>query len=110
MGVKASSYSDRHPGGDASNRRARGRHASATGGSKSGWTARRRWRGGDAAAGGHHDSGGAAGAAASSAPGVTSNSITVGTISTQTGPISSNFSSLIYGEKAYFDYINARAA
>jgi len=45
--------------------------------------------------------------AASSAPGVTSNSITVGSISTQTGPISSNFSSLIYGEKAYFDYVNA---
>jgi ABC-type branched-subunit amino acid transport system substrate-binding protein len=49
-----------------------------------------------------------AGAATSSAPGVTANSITVGTISTQTGPISSNFSSLIYGEKAYFDYINAQ--
>ncbi len=54
-------------------------------------------------------SAGTAGAAStSSAPGVTSNSITVGTISTQTGPISSNFSSLIYGEKAYFDYINAQ--
>ncbi len=52
---------------------------------------------------------GTAGAATtSSAPGVTSNSITVGTISTQTGPISSNFSSLIYGEKAYFDYVNAQ--
>jgi ABC-type branched-subunit amino acid transport system substrate-binding protein len=46
-------------------------------------------------------------AGAASAPGVTSNSITVGTISTQTGPIASNFSSLIYGEKAYFDYIDA---
>jgi ABC-type branched-subunit amino acid transport system substrate-binding protein len=53
--------------------------------------------------------GGAAGAATTpSQPGVTANSITVGTISTQTGPISSNFSSLIYGEKAYFDYINAQ--
>jgi branched-chain amino acid transport system substrate-binding protein len=52
--------------------------------------------------------GGAAGAATSSAPGVTSNSITVGTISTQTGPIASNFSSLIYGERAYFDYIDAQ--
>ncbi|HWE66660.1 MAG TPA: ABC transporter substrate-binding protein [Acidimicrobiales bacterium] len=52
--------------------------------------------------------GGSAGAAASSAPGVTANSITVGTISTQSGPIASNFSSLIYGEKAYFDYINAQ--
>jgi branched-chain amino acid transport system substrate-binding protein len=50
---------------------------------------------------------GSAGAATSSAPGVTSNSITVGTISTQTGPIASNFSSLIYGERAYFDYVNA---
>ena len=55
-------------------------------------------------------SGGAAGAAAatSSAPGVTSNSITVGTISTQTGTLASNFSSLIYGERAYYDYINAQ--
>jgi len=44
----------------------------------------------------------------SSAPGVTSNSITVGTISTQTGTLASNFSSLIYGEKAYFNYINAQ--
>ncbi len=51
-----------------------------------------------------------AGAAASSgnAPGVTANSITVGTISTQTGTLAANFSSLIQGEKAYFDYINAQ--
>jgi ABC-type branched-subunit amino acid transport system substrate-binding protein len=48
------------------------------------------------------------GAATSSAPGVTSNSITVGTISTQTGTLASNFSSLIYGEKAYYQYINAQ--
>jgi branched-chain amino acid transport system substrate-binding protein len=47
-------------------------------------------------------------AAASSAPGVTSNSITVGTISTQTGTLASNFSSLIYGEKAYYNYINSQ--
>jgi ABC-type branched-subunit amino acid transport system substrate-binding protein len=55
-------------------------------------------------------SAGEAGAAstASSGPGVTSNSITVGTISTQTGTLASNFSSLIYGEKAYYDYINAQ--
>ena len=39
---------------------------------------------------------------------MTSNSITVGTISTQTGTLASNFRSLIYGEKAYFDYINAQ--
>ena len=51
--------------------------------------------------------GGSAGAATSSAPGVTANSITVGTISTQTGPIASNFASLIYGERAYFDWVNA---
>jgi ABC-type branched-subunit amino acid transport system substrate-binding protein len=43
-----------------------------------------------------------------SAPGVTSNSITVGTISTQTGELAANFSSLIYGEKAYYQYINAQ--
>src|ERR1700733_10755539 len=49
-----------------------------------------------------------AAAAAGSAPGVTSNSITVGTISTQTGTLASNFSSLIYGERAYYDYINAQ--
>ena len=54
---------------------------------------------------------GAAGAAASStAPGVTPTSITVGTISTQTGTLAANASSLIYGEKAYFDYINAQGA
>ena len=52
-------------------------------------------------------SAGSAGAA-STAPGVTSNSITVGTISTQTGTLAANFSSLIYGERAYFDYINAQ--
>src|ERR1700692_2207128 len=45
---------------------------------------------------------------AASGPGLTSNSITVGTISTQTGTLASNFSSLIYGERAYYDYINAQ--
>jgi len=51
-----------------------------------------------------------AGAASSSpsAPGVTANSITVGTISTQTGTLAANSSSLIYGERAYFDYIYAQ--
>ena len=53
-------------------------------------------------------SAGGAGAQTSSAPGVTSNSITVGTISTQTGTLASNFASLIYGERAYYDYINAQ--
>jgi branched-chain amino acid transport system substrate-binding protein len=47
-----------------------------------------------------------AGAATGSAPGVTKNSITVGTISTQTGELAANFASLIYGERAYFKYIN----
>lgn len=42
------------------------------------------------------------------APGVTANSITVGSISTETGVLASNFGSMIYGEKAYFDYINAQ--
>src|SRR6202522_1600259 len=106
MGVKASSYSDRHPGGDA--RRTigvgmRGRH-----GSKALTTAA--LLGTMLATAIITTSGGAAAAAAatSSAPGVTSNSITVGTISTQTGTLASNFSSLIYGEKAYYDYINAQ--
>jgi ABC-type branched-subunit amino acid transport system substrate-binding protein len=51
-----------------------------------------------------------AGAASSGgdAPGVTSNSITVGSISTQTGTLASNFSALIPGEKAYFAYIDAQ--
>ena len=38
---------------------------------------------------------------------MTSNAITVGTISTQTGPLAGNAAPVIYGEKAYFDYINA---
>jgi ABC-type branched-subunit amino acid transport system substrate-binding protein len=42
-----------------------------------------------------------------SAPGVTPHSITVGTISTQTGTLAANFASLIYGERAYYDYVNA---
>ena len=52
----------------------------------------------------------ASGAASSSSstPGVTSTSITVGTISTQTGTLAANFSSMIQGERAYFDYVNAQ--
>jgi ABC-type branched-subunit amino acid transport system substrate-binding protein len=53
-------------------------------------------------------SAGSAGAQTSSAPGVTANSITVGSISTQTGTLAANFSSMIPGERAYFDYINAQ--
>jgi len=49
-----------------------------------------------------------AGAAGSGGPGVTKNSITVGTISTQTGELAANFASLINGERAYFKYINAQ--
>jgi branched-chain amino acid transport system substrate-binding protein len=53
-------------------------------------------------------SAGSAGAQTSGAPGVTPTSITVGSISTQTGELASNFSSLIQGEKAYFAYVNAQ--
>ncbi len=53
-------------------------------------------------------SGAEASSSTGSAPGVTSNSITVGTISTQTGTLAANFSSLIQGERAYFDYVNAQ--
>jgi ABC-type branched-subunit amino acid transport system substrate-binding protein len=42
-----------------------------------------------------------------SAPGVTANSINVGAMSTLTGPIASNFESLVPGIQAYFDYTNA---
>jgi ABC-type branched-subunit amino acid transport system substrate-binding protein len=49
-----------------------------------------------------------ASAATGGAPGVTKNSITVGTISTQTGELAANFGSLIQGERAYFKYINAQ--
>jgi ABC-type branched-subunit amino acid transport system substrate-binding protein len=47
-------------------------------------------------------------AGAASVPGLTPTSVTVGTISTQTGTLASNFSSLIYGERAYYNYINAQ--
>ena len=50
----------------------------------------------------------ASAASSSTAPGVTPNSITVGTISTQTGTLAANSSSVIYGERAYFDYIDAQ--
>ncbi len=96
-------YSDRHPGGDAAGR---------TNGE------RMRVRQGIKALVATVFTGGlvasalvvapAVAGAASSAPGVSSNSITVGSISTQTGTLASNFSSLIYGEKAYYQYINAQ--
>ena len=106
MGVRACKYSDRHPGGDAP-RRTIG----------DGMRVRQGFRAlgatvltGALLTGGivFMSAGGAGAASASTAPGVTSNSITVGTISTQTGTLASNFSSLIYGEKAYYNYINAQ--
>ena len=53
-------------------------------------------------------SGPAGTAAPSNAPGVTPTEIDVGSISTLTGPIASNFESLVPGVQAYFDYINAQ--
>ena len=50
----------------------------------------------------------ASAASSSDVPGVTPTSITVGTISTQTGTLAADSSSVIYGERAYFDYINAQ--
>ena len=108
MGVKPYSYSDRHPGGDAPRRMI-----------GDGMRVRQGFRalGATVLTGALLTgaivlvSAGGAGAqttGTSCAPGVTSNSITVGTISTQTGTLASNFSSLIYGEKAYYDYINAQ--
>ena len=47
-------------------------------------------------------------AGTSSAPGVTATEVRVGAISTLTGPIASNFESLVPGVEAYFDYINAQ--
>src|SRR5581483_1395922 len=47
-------------------------------------------------------------AAPSNAPGVTPTEIDVGSISTLTGPIASNFEALVPGVQAYFDYINAQ--
>jgi ABC-type branched-subunit amino acid transport system substrate-binding protein len=104
MGVKPSKYSDLHPGGDAQRmigdgmrvkQRIKAALATVLAGTALAATIV------VATATG-------AGAQTSSAPGVTANSITVGTISTQTGVLASNFGSLIYGEKAYYDYINAQ--
>ncbi|HLN16169.1 MAG TPA: ABC transporter substrate-binding protein [Acidimicrobiales bacterium] len=44
----------------------------------------------------------------SSVPGITPTTVTVGSISTLTGPIASNFESLVPGIQAYFSYINAK--
>ena len=105
MGVCAYSYSDRHPGGDAratigDGMRVRHGLRALTAVALMGTLIGTAIVTTSASAG--------AAATTSSAPGVTSNSITVGTISTQTGTLASNFSSLIYGERAYFNYINAQ--
>ena len=106
MGVRPYKYSDRHPGGDAPRRMI-----------GDGMRVRQGFRAlgatvltGALLTGGivSMSAGGASAASVSTAPGVTSNSITVGTISTQTGTLASNFSSLIYGEKAYYAYINSQ--
>lgn len=106
MGMRAYKYSDRDPGGEPPRRMI-----------GDGMRVRQAFRAlgatvltGAMLTGGivFMSAGGAGAAAASSAPGVTSNSITVGTISTQTGTLASNFSSLIYGEKAYYAYINSQ--
>jgi branched-chain amino acid transport system substrate-binding protein len=104
MGSRARSYSDRNPGGDAHRMIGDGmrvRHGlrALTAATLTG-TALLLALGTTSAE--------SAGAQTSSAPGVTSTSITVGTISSQTGPLAANFGSLIYGEKAYFAYINAQ--
>ena len=49
----------------------------------------------------------AACAAATGSPGVTSSTINTGAMSTLTGPIASNFESLVPGIQAYYDYVNA---
>ncbi len=107
MGVRPYSYSDRHPGGDAPRRMiGDGMQVVGRGSRALGATVLT----GALLAVAMMTTAGGAGAqtTGSNAPGVTSNSITVGTISTQTGTLASNFSSLIYGEKAYYDYINAQ--
>ncbi len=104
--MKVELYSDRHPGGDATHRTngdgMRGRQGIRalvatvfTGGLLASALAIA-----PAAVAGAASSGGV--------PGLTSTSVTVGTISTQTGTLASNFSSLIYGERAYYDYVNAQ--
>ena len=103
--MKACKYSDRHPGGDA-RRQMIGDGMQVRQGFRALITTM--FTGGLLASALVLAPTAAGAAAASTAPGVTSNSITVGTISTQTGTLASNFSSLIYGERAYYKYINAQ--
>ena len=46
-------------------------------------------------------------ASANQSPGVTATTINTGAMSTLTGPIASNFESLVPGIQAYYDYVNA---
>ncbi|MGD0748236.1 MAG: ABC transporter substrate-binding protein [Acidimicrobiales bacterium] len=46
-------------------------------------------------------------ASANQSPGVTATTISTGAMSTLTGPIASNFESLVPGIEAYYDYVNA---
>jgi ABC-type branched-subunit amino acid transport system substrate-binding protein len=104
MGSRARSYSDRHPGGDAHlmiGDRMQSRRGFKT-------LVATALTGAALLTAVVTTSAESAGAQTSNAPGVTANSITVGSISTQTGTLASNFSSLIQGEKAYFQYINAQ--
>jgi|SRR5271166_1265842 len=50
---------------------------------------------------------GASATSTSTAPGVTPTQINTGAISTLTGPIASNFESLVPGIRAYFDWVNS---
>ena len=43
----------------------------------------------------------------SGAPGVTGKTITVGSVSTQTGPLAGDFASMVPGVRAYFEYLDA---
>jgi branched-chain amino acid transport system substrate-binding protein len=49
----------------------------------------------------------ATGGTSGTSQGITATTVTVGSVSTQSGPIAADSSGLIYGEKAYFDYIDA---
>jgi len=106
MGDRPSRYSDRHPGGDAprpmigDGMRVRQGFRALAGTMLAGAAL-------STAAILVPAAGAGAASSSSNSQGVTSSAITVGTISTQTGTLASNFGSLIYGEKAYFNYINA---
>jgi ABC-type branched-subunit amino acid transport system substrate-binding protein len=55
-----------------------------------------------------NSSGSAPSGDARTAPGVTSNSITVGSLATLSGQLSAGFGDVVYGVKAYFDMVNAQ--